>query len=79
MPTCPGSLKGAPRDPADLGLYNIRSSINHGTVDVNDQESFLIVKSRFPQLWGLVFGMLDGVIYLNMRSKVQRAREEGST
>jgi len=56
-------------EPVDRGLYAIRNSINHGTVDVDDPETAMIIEARFPELWSLVFSMLGGVLQLNLRQK----------
>ena len=55
-------------DPANQGLYAIRNAINHGTVDVDDPETAMVVGARFPELWGLVFTMLTGVLTHNLKS-----------
>jgi hypothetical protein len=45
-------------------LYNIRNSINHGTIDVNDLAALLWVESRFLPLYELVMRMLQGALRL---------------
>jgi hypothetical protein len=50
--------------PDSRRLYNIRNSINHGTIDVNDLNSLLWVESRFPSLQELVVRMLQGTVQL---------------
>ena len=52
-------------DPVDQGLYAIRNAINHGTVNVDDPETVMVLGARFPELCRLVFTMLSGVLILN--------------
>ena len=53
-------------DPRERGLYKLRNAINHGIVDIDDPETAMVLGSRFSQLWGLVFGMFNGVIRLSL-------------
>lgn len=53
-------------DPANQGLYAIRNCINHGTVDVDDPETVMMIGSRFRHLFVLVFTMLRGVLSLSL-------------
>ncbi len=53
-------------DPKEHSLYAIRNSINHGTVDVDDPETRILIEGRFPALWKVVFGVLDGTLRLAM-------------
>jgi hypothetical protein len=52
-------------EPEERGLYAIRNSISHGTADVDDPETTMMVGSRLPKLQVLVFRMLVGVLLLN--------------
>jgi hypothetical protein len=47
--------------------------MNHGTVDVDDPETAMIIESRFPELWLLVFSMVSGILHLKLRPKVPHA------
>lgn len=57
-------------EPSDQRLYRIRNAINHGTVDIDDPETRIMIEARFPELWGLVFSMLTGVLQLNLKKVV---------
>jgi hypothetical protein len=59
--------------PPERSLYAIRNAINHGTVDVDDPETAMIIESRFPELWLLVFSMVSGILHLKLRPKVPHA------
>lgn len=51
--------------PPEHGLYAIRNSINHGTVNVHDPETVMLVESRFSSLFMLVRVMLNGLLRIN--------------
>jgi len=61
-------------DPPDRGLYAIRNAINHGTVDVNDPETVMLIDSRFPALFILVRILLNGVLRINALQRADAAR-----
>src|SRR5262249_35702527 len=52
--------------PRDHSLYAIRNSINHGTIDINDPESGMLVEARFRELFLLVHMMFDGILRLHL-------------
>jgi len=54
-------------EPEEQQLYKLRNAINHGTLDIDDPETIILLESRFPKLRTLVFTMLDGVLALNLR------------
>lgn len=54
-------------EPAERQLYRLRNGINHGTLDVDDPETTILLDARFPMLWKLVFTMLNGVLTVNLR------------
>ena len=51
--------------PSDHGLYALRNAINHGTVDVDDPETTMLIDSRFSALFVLVYSMCNGLLRLN--------------
>jgi hypothetical protein len=59
--------------PAEHSLYNLRNSINHGAVDVDDPETAMLIDSRFPDLFTLVFLMCGGLLRLNLATLVATA------
>ena len=61
-------------DPPDRGLYAIRNAINHGTVDVNDPETVMLIDSRFSALFILVRVLLNGVLRINALQRVDASR-----
>lgn len=63
--------------PRDHSLYAIRNAINHGSVDIDDPETLMIIDSRFMHLGTLVFKMLRGVLYMNARSVA--SKQTGAT
>ena len=54
-------------EPSDYSLYAIRNSINHGTVDVDDPETAMLVEERFPMLSSVVRLTLNGLLRINLR------------
>ena len=55
-------------EPKGYQLYRLRNAINHGTLDIDDPETLILIESRFPKLSELVFTMLNGVLALNLKS-----------
>lgn len=61
-------------DPPNHSLYAIRNAINHGTVNVNDPETIMLVDSRFASLFRLVRVMLNGVLRINALGRTVTSR-----
>lgn len=57
--------------PPEHGLYAIRNAINHGTIDVNDPETVMLVDSRFSSLFRLVRVLLNGILNINAIERVR--------
>jgi hypothetical protein len=54
-------------EPEEQQLYRLRNAINHGTLDIDDPETIILLEARFLKLWILVFTMLNGVLTLNLK------------
>lgn len=64
--------------PHEHGLYAIRNSINHGTVDIHDPETVMLVDSRFSSLYMLVRLMFNGLLRLNATNMLQARAPKGA-
>lgn len=52
--------------PESQRLYSLRNQINHGTIDVDDPQTYMLINSRFTELHSLVYSTLNGLLLLNM-------------
>jgi len=55
-------------DPPSRRLYNVRNSINHGTIDFNDLDTLCLLECRFSELRELVSLMLHGALRMSTAS-----------
>ncbi|MEW5756570.1 MAG: hypothetical protein AB1810_09725 [Pseudomonadota bacterium] len=53
-------------------LYNLRNWINHGKIDVDDPQTYMLINERFSELYSLVYATLNGLLFLNLALQVQQ-------
>lgn len=52
--------------PETQRLYSLRNQINHGTIDVDDPQTYMLINSRFSELHSVVYATLNGLLLLNL-------------
>lgn len=62
-------------EPKTQSLYSLRNAINHGTIDVNDPETTMLLEYRFGSIFRLIKAMMHGIFYLRLAQLVAPTRQ----